>query len=67
MNLIEGLNLQINRVNEIIKEYESIPGGAGNLTAAVMKENILAAQNSMASGDTIEMMKQYKSLEEWEL
>lgn len=67
MNLIEGLNLQINRVNEIIKEYESIPGGAGNLAAAVMKENIIAAQKAMATGDTIEMMKQYKSLEEWEL
>ena len=57
MNLIEGLQEEMNRVREIIKEYESIPNNAGAFAAAMMKASIKSAEHEIATGDTIEMMK----------
>lgn len=66
-NLIEGLQRQMNRVREIINEYESLPGGAGLLAAGFMKGSIQRAEKSIATGDTIAMMAAYKDLEGYEL
>jgi hypothetical protein len=66
-NLIEGLQTEMNRVREIIKEYESLPGGAGLLASGFMKGSIKSAERAISSGDTVEMLRSYKALQEYEL
>lgn len=66
-NLIEGLQREMNRVREIIKEYESLPKNAGALAAMMMKQSIKNAEEKIAAGDTIEMIQAYSELETYEL
>lgn len=66
-NLIEGLQSQMNRVREIIKEYKELPKNAGALAAFMMEKSIENAERQIAVGDTIEMMKAYSDLETYEL
>lgn len=66
-NLIEGLQRQMNRVREIVKEYESLPKNAGLFAATMMKQVIQNAERNIAIGDTIGMMRSYKELEEFEM
>ena len=68
MNLIEGLQQEMNRVRWVITEYEDIIGGAGGLAAAIMKADIQNAERCIANGDAIEMMSCYTTLQEviWE-
>lgn len=66
MNLIEGLQAEMNRVRKIITEYEQIPGGR-RFAAAMMKETILKAELYIATGDTIEMIRSLKQLQSFEL
>lgn len=66
-NLIEGLQRQMNRVREIIKEYEHPAlNGAGTLAATLMKLDIDKAEKAIATGDTIQMMVCYTTLESYE-
>jgi len=65
MNLIEGLQEEIKRVNEIIKIYDEIP--AGQFESGMMSSSIKNAYNVIAIGDTILMMKAYNDLKEYEL
>jgi len=65
MNLIEGLHEEMDRVREIIKEYEAIPAGA--FAAAMMKASIKRAENTIDTGDTIAMMKSLEDLKTYEL
>lgn len=65
MNLIEGLQEEMNRVREIVTEYEAIP--AGRFAAEMMKNAIKQAEETIATGDTIEMMRSLKSLQSFEL
>jgi len=65
MNLIEGLQEEIKRVREIIKVYDEIP--AGQLASGMMSFSIKNAENLIAIGDTIGMMKAYHDLREYEL
>lgn len=68
MNLIEGLQEEIKRVNEIIKEYEDpMLNGAGAFAAAMMKGSIKKAENSIAQMDTVMMIASLKDLQEYEL
>jgi len=62
MNLIEGLQKEMNRCREVLKEYESIPQGA--FGAFHIKESIRKAEWAIASGDVIEMMAVYRDLKE---
>ena len=66
-NLMDGLFDEMNRVREIIKIYEDLPSGAGRFAAALMKQNIEEAEQSIKDNDVIEMLKQYNSLKTWEL
>ena len=61
MNLIEGLQEEINRCRELLKEYESI-GNVGIFGATMIKQEIKEAENMIAMGDTIGMMKYYEGL-----
>jgi hypothetical protein len=61
-NLMQGLCEEIDRVKEIVKEYESIPNGAGRFAAAFMKQDISLAEKARNQGDVIKMMYSYKKL-----
>jgi len=67
MNLIEGLHSEMDRVREIIKEYDSLPNNAGAFASGMMKFSIKNAENLMAIGDTIGMMKALNDLKQYEL
>lgn len=62
---MDGLISEMNRVREIIQIYAETP--AGFLAAAAMQQSIKAAEQSIRSGDVIEMLKSYHALTEWEL
>lgn len=66
-NLMQGLCEEIDRVKEIVKEYEAIPGVAGNFAAFFMKQDILIAEKARNQGDTIEMIRCFKKLQEYGL
>lgn len=63
--LADALPKEIERVQEIIKEYESIP--AGHLAASLMKADIKRAHEAMMSGDLPGMLAAYQALKEYEL
>lgn len=66
-NLIDGLFSEMNRVRDIIKEYEApYLVGAGMLAARIMKSSIQEAENSIAENDIIKMMKAYENLKTYE-
>ena len=65
MNLIEELQSEMNRVREIITEYEAIPGG--QFAASFMRRDVDAAENAIATGDTIWMMRALVALREYTL
>lgn len=67
MNIIEGLHKEIDRVWEIIKEYDAVPNGAGAFAAGLMRHSIKNAENMIATGDTVGMMKALNDLKEYEL
>jgi len=68
MNLIEGLQQEIKRVNEIIKEYENpMLLGTGFFAATMMKRSIKQAENAIAQMDTVAMIIALKDLKEFEL
>ena len=64
MNLIEGLDEQMDRARELRKVYENIP--AGHFGTVVIDLTIKQAERSIASGDVADMMTAYKGLEELE-
>lgn len=68
MNLIEGLQEEIKRVNEIIKEYEDpLLNGAGMFAATLLKGSIKQAENAIAQMDTVAMLSAIKNLQKFEL
>lgn len=67
MNLIEGLLSEIDRVKEIIKEYESLPNNAGAFAISMMNFGIEFAKNKMIINDTVGMIQALKYLKEYEL
>jgi len=66
MNLIEGLQKEMNRVREMITEYRSLPKNAGMLSSILMEAIIKDAENAIASGDTIQMIKSLEELKKYE-
>lgn len=66
-NLMDGLFSEMNRVREIIKEYEH-PAlkGAGMLAATLMKIAIQNAEIAIRQGDTIAMLQCYTALKEYD-
>lgn len=67
MNLLEGTLKEIDRVQEIVKEYESLPNGAGNFAAHFMRIDIKQAKESITENDVVKMLVAYKKLKEYEL
>lgn len=64
---MDGLFDEMNRVREIIKEYEAIPGGAGRLAALLMRQAIQEAETAIRENDIMKMLPAYQNLKEFEL
>lgn len=61
-NLIQGLHKEMNRVRDLIKEYEGLPGGAGFLGASMMKVSIQRAETAIGNSDVIAELQAYNDL-----
>ena len=59
----EALPKEIERVQEIIKLYESIPNG--HFAASLMRADIQNAQQAMMEGNLPLMLAIYQDLKEW--
>jgi len=60
--LIQQLLYEIIRVKDLIKYYESIPNGGGQLGASILNELVSEAYNSFVNYDTVLMKKYYDLL-----
>lgn len=60
-DLIQLLLYEIIRVKDLIKYYEDIPGGAGQLGASILNELVSEAYQSLVNYDT-ELMRKYYDL-----
>ena len=67
MNIIEGLHEEMNRVRKIIKIYDELPNNAGAFGSIEMKQSIKIAEDVIAIGDTIGMLRAYNDLQEIEV
>lgn len=66
-NLMDGLFSEMNRVREIIKEYEMPElNGAGIFAATLMKRSIAIAEHSIRTNDVIEMLYAYNQLKDYQ-
>lgn len=63
-NLMEGLLSEMNRAREIKKLYDEIPLGA--FGSAMIVATIKEAEEAIASGDVVAMLKCYAELKEIE-
>ena len=64
-NLMDGLFSEMNRVRELIKEYEHPAlNGAGVFGAAFMKIDIQKAEQAIKDNDVIAMLQCYQALKE---
>ena len=61
MNLIEGLQKEIKRNQEILKHYEEIP--AGRFAAVMIRNEIEQAEKAMGSGDCVAIIRCLKTLQ----
>jgi hypothetical protein len=61
-DLVQLLLYEIIRVKELIKYYDSIPNGAGQLGSSILNELVSEAYNSLVNYDTILMQKYYDLL-----
>ena len=61
-DLIQSLLYEIIRVKELIKYYDSIPNGGGQLGSSILTELVTEAYNSLVNYDTILMKKYYDLL-----
>ena len=60
-DLIQHLLYEIVRVKDLIKYYNSIPNGGGQLGAAILNELVTEAYNSLVNYD-VELMRKYYDL-----
>jgi hypothetical protein len=61
-DLVQLLLYEIIRVKELIKYYDSIPNGVGQLGASILNELVSEAYNSLVNYDTVLMQKYYDLL-----
>lgn len=61
-DLIQLLLYEIIRVKDLIKYYEEIPNGAGQLGASILNELVSEAYQSLVNYDIVLMRKYYDLL-----
>jgi len=64
MNLIEGIQKELNRARELKQVYDNIP--TGFFGSAVIQQAINKAEKCISMGDTIGMMQAYEELKQLE-
>lgn len=64
---MDGIFSEMNRVREIIKEYDALFGNAGAFASYIMKVDIAEAEKSIKENDVIKMLQCYTKLKEYEL
>jgi len=61
MNIIDGINEELIRANELLNAYRSIPAGAFGV---IMIEQVIEqAEDSLHNGDAVEMVEAYAALQ----
>lgn len=65
-NLIEGLFEEMNRVRDLIKQYEELPDNAGFLGASMMKVSVSNAEKAISSGDIVKEVQALEDLKGFE-
>lgn len=60
-NILNGLQLEIDRCSELLKVYESI--NAGEYGAAVIRRSLDRAKKALVSGDVLQCIEAYTELE----
>lgn len=63
-SLGEALPREIERVQELIRQYESVP--MGHIVASMMKADVKRAHDAMISGDIVGMLTVYQELKSYE-
>ena len=63
---MDGLISEMNRVRELITEYESLPKNAGAFGVIMLRQAIKNAEDSLISGDVVEQLQAYRSLKNCE-
>jgi len=66
MDLIEGLYEQMDRARRLKDAYDDLPSGAGAVGSCFISGAIKNAEQSIKSGDVIEMLAAYGVLKELE-
>ena len=61
MNLIEGLQKEIQRNRNLVKIYNEVPNGA--FASIMINQDIVDAERAMAEGDTIVMVRLFDTLQ----
>jgi hypothetical protein len=61
-DLVQALLSEIIRVKELIKYYDAIPDGAGQLGSSILNELIAEAYTSLVNYDVVLMQKYYDLL-----
>jgi hypothetical protein len=61
-DIVSLLLREIARVKELIKYYDSIPNGAGQLGSSILNELVSEAYSSLVNYDTVLMQKYYDLL-----
>lgn len=61
-DLIQQLLYEIIRVKELIKYYDDIPNGGGQLGSSILNELVTEAYNSLVNYDIVLMRKYYDLL-----
>lgn len=64
ISLGESLPKEIERVMELIKEYENVR--MGYIAASMMRHDIEEAHTAMISGDLVGMIQSHQKLKEYE-
>jgi len=62
-DLIQLLLYEIIRVKDLIKYYDNIPNGAGQLGASILNELVSEAYQSLVNYDVVLMRKYYELLQ----
>ena len=62
MNLIEGLQKEMQRVRELKAEYDALPGGVGFFGSATMKVALERTDKAIADSDVVAELRCYEEL-----
>lgn len=62
-NLIDGLQAELKRCDELLKAYKEI-GPAGLFASQMLSKELEGAREAMADGDCVQMLKSLAALRE---